>query len=45
VYRLVLIAVAITRESRAFHERAQVVERDPAVDLNQSAFNDVLELG
>ena len=45
VYRLVLVAFALLAEPRPFHEGAEVVQRDAAVDLHECPLDNVLELG
>src|SRR5690348_3404806 len=45
VYRRMRIVVALLDESCAFHEGAEVVERDTSVYLQECSFDDVLKLG
>jgi hypothetical protein len=44
MHRLMLVAVLLLDETRAFHEGAQIVQCNPAIYLKQSPFDDMLEL-
>jgi hypothetical protein len=45
VYRLGLVAIALLDEPRPFHQRAEVVQGNAAIYLQERALNDVFKLG
>src|SRR6266581_764551 len=44
VHRLVLVVLAVVDEARSFHEGADIVQRDAAINLQECSFDDVFQL-